>query len=73
MDFSETFVVYVIKVGRCNQLNESFMSSKGQGHSLTLFKITWVQYFLNCFSSITAVLKYPQHSGKGYRTNGPLV
>ena len=36
MDFSETIVVYVIKVVRCSQLNESFMSTKGQGRSLTL-------------------------------------
>ena len=36
MDVSETVVVYDIKVVRCNQLNESFMSTKGQGHSLTL-------------------------------------
>ena len=35
-DFSETVVVYDIKVGRCSQLNENFMSTKGQGHSLTL-------------------------------------
>ena len=27
MDFSETIVVYDIKVGRCIQLNESFMST----------------------------------------------
>ena len=36
MDVSETIVVYDIKVVRCSQLNESFMSTKGQGHSLTL-------------------------------------
>ena len=30
---SETIVVYDIKVDRCSQLNESFMSTKGQGHS----------------------------------------
>ena len=45
MDFSETTVVYDIKVGRCSQLNESFMSTKGQGHSLTLVQITEIQYF----------------------------
>ena len=44
-DFSETIVVYDIKVGRCSQLNESFMSTKGQGHSLTLVQITQIQYF----------------------------
>ena len=45
MDFSETIIVYDIKVGRCSQLNESFMSTKGQGHSLTLVQITQIQYF----------------------------
>ena len=29
VDFSETIVVYDIKVGRCSQLNESFMGTKG--------------------------------------------
>ena len=45
--FSETIVVYDIKVGRCSQLNEymKFMSTKGQGHSLTLVQITQIQYF----------------------------
>ena len=45
MDFLETIVVYEIKVGRCSQLNVSFMSTKGQGHSLTLVQITRIQYF----------------------------
>ena len=45
MDFSETIVVYDIKVSRCSQLNKSFMSTKGQGHSLTLVQITEIQYF----------------------------
>ena len=45
-DFSETIGVYVeIKVGRCSQLKKSFMSTKGQGHSLTLVQITQIQYF----------------------------
>ena len=43
--FSETIVVYDIKVGRCSQLNESFMSTEGQVHSLTLVQITQIQYF----------------------------
>ena len=45
MDFTETIVVYDIKVGRCSQLNEymKYMSTKGQGHSLTLFQITQIQ------------------------------
>ena len=45
MDFPETVVVYDIKVGRNSQLNESFMSIKGQGHSLALVQITQIQYF----------------------------
>ena len=45
MDFSETKVVYDKKVGRCCQLNESFVSTNGQGHSLTLVQITQIQYF----------------------------
>ena len=47
MDFSETIVVYDIKVGRCSHLNEymKLLSTKGQGHSLTLFQITQIQYF----------------------------
>ena len=49
MDFSETIVVYDIKVGRFSQLNESFMSTKGQGHSLTLAQITHIQYFKTSF------------------------
>ena len=39
MDFSETIVVYDIKVGRCNQLNESFMSTKGQRSKSLRFNI----------------------------------
>ena len=36
MDFSETIVVYDIKVGICSQLNEfiKLMCTKGQGHWL---------------------------------------
>ena len=47
MDFSETIVVYDIKVGRCSQLNEymKLMSTKGQGHSLTLVQISQIKYF----------------------------
>ena len=44
--FSETIVVYDIKVGRCSQLNESYMSTKGQ---LTLVQITQIQYFQTYF------------------------
>ena len=54
IDFSETIVVYDIKIGRCSQLNENMklMSTKGQGHSLTLVQIS-DSVFLNIFSSIT--------------------
>ena len=45
MNFSETILVYGIKVGRCSQLNERFMSTKGQGHSLTLVQITQINIF----------------------------
>ena len=47
MDFSETIVVCDIKVGRCSQLNEymKLMSTKGQGHSLTLVQISQIQHF----------------------------
>ena len=73
MDFSETVVVYDIKVGRCSQLNESFMSTKGQGRSLTLVQITQIQYFETSFPQCSLILTYLQHSGERYRTNGPLV
>ena len=45
--FSETIVVYDIKVGRCSQLNEymKFMSTKGQGRLLTLVQSAQIQYF----------------------------
>ena len=47
VEFSKTIGVYDIKVGRCSQLNESFMSTKGQGHSLLGFlwplpPINWI-------------------------------
>ena len=47
IDFSETIVVSDIKVGRCSQLNEymKLMSTKGQGHSLTVVHIFQIQYF----------------------------
>ena len=75
MGFSETIVVYDIKVGRCSQLNvymklyeyqrsRSFIDL-GPNHSDSIF--------LNFFSSITADFIYPQHLGERYRTNGPLL
>ena len=47
MNFSETIVVYDIKVGRCSQLNKNMKlkSTKGQGHWLTLIQISQIQYF----------------------------
>ena len=51
MYFSETIVVYDIKVGRCSQLNEcmKLMRTKIQCHSLTLVQISQSQYFLTSF------------------------
>ena len=45
-NFSETIVVYDIKVGRCSQSNEymKLMSTKGQGNSLTLVQISQIKY-----------------------------
>ena len=43
MDNSETVVVCDIQVGRYSQLN--VMSTKGQGHSLTLVQISQIQYY----------------------------
>ena len=52
MDFSETAVVCNIEVDRCSQLNYmTLMSTKGQGHSLTLVQIS-DSVFFNFFSSI---------------------
>ena len=44
MDFSETIVVYDIKIGRFSQLNEymKLMRSKGQGQLLTLVQISQI-------------------------------
>ena len=52
IDFSETIVVYDILVSRCSQFNESYMSTKGQGHSLTLVQITQIHFFLILFLNI---------------------
>ena len=74
LDFSETIVVYDIKVGGYSQLNESFMSTRGQGHSLTLVQITQIIYIFKLFfPQEQLILIYPQYSGERYRTNGPLV
>ena len=47
MDFSETIVVYDIKVGRCGKLGEymKHYEYQSQGHSVTLVQITHIQYF----------------------------
>ena len=49
MDFSETIVGYDIKVDKIYAVNYmstwSFMSTKGQGHSLTLVQIIQFPYF----------------------------
>ena len=52
MDFSETIVVYDIKIGRCSQLNEymKLMNIKGQGHSLTIVQGHSDSTFSNFFS-----------------------
>ena len=45
--FSETIVVFDIKVGRCSQLDVymKLMSNNGPDHSLTLIQISQIQYF----------------------------
>ena len=65
--FSETIVVYDIKVGICSQLNKyinlyEYQRSRsfidlGPNHSDSIF--------LNFFSSITLILTYPQVSDTG--------
>ena len=55
MDFSETHIVYNIKVGRCSQLNEYMKLYEYQrSRSLTdLGPSLSDSIFLNCFSPIT--------------------
>ena len=50
MDFSETIVIYDIKVDICGQINEymklyEYQRSMVQGHWLTLVQISQIQYF----------------------------
>ena len=45
MDFSETIVVYDIKVGICSQLNEYLKLYEYQRSRLTLVQISQIQYF----------------------------
>ena len=58
MDFSETIVVYDIKVGRFSLLNEYMnhyiMNIKGQGHSLNFVQGHSDSTFSNLFCSETA-------------------
>ena len=59
MDFSETIVVYDVKVGRCSQLNmymnlHVYMHIKGQDHSLTLVQGQSDSTLSNFFSLETA-------------------
>ena len=51
MDFSETVIVYDIKIDRFSQLNEymKLMSIKGQVNSLTFVQISQIQYFETSF------------------------
>ena len=51
MDFSETIVVYNIKVGRCSQINE-YMKLYGYQRSKSFIDLGAI--FLNFFSPITA-------------------
>ena len=53
MDFSETFVVYHIKVGRCSQLNESFYEYQRSRSFIDLGPNNSDSIFLNFFYSIT--------------------
>ena len=82
MGFSETIIVYDIKVGRYSQLNEYMklinMSTKGQGHLLTLVQISQIQYFFYFFSSITTrpieakfYVEPPWDGGTKVCSNGP--
>ena len=75
IDFSETIVVYDIKVGRCNQLIEYMKVYEYQRSRpfIDLCPNHSDSIFLNFFSSKPLILTYPQHSGERYRTNGPLV
>ena len=56
MDFSETIVVFDIKVGRCGQLNVymKLMNINGQGHSLTFDDGHPISTFQGFFSLETA-------------------
>ena len=77
MDFSETFVVYDIKVGRCSQLNE-YMKYQRSKSFMNLGPNLSVSIFLNFFSSITIrpiEVKFrvnpPWNGGTKTCSNGP--
>ena len=73
MDFSETIVVYDIKVGRCSQLNE-YMKLYEYQRSRSFIDLVpnhSDSVFLNFFSSITT--DFNISSAQQYSTNGPLV
>ena len=75
MDFSETTVVYDIKVGRCSQVNKYMklwvpkvrfvLWPCSKSLRFNIFKL----HFLNNHWFLTN----PQHSGERYRTSGALV
>ena len=75
MDFSETIVVYDIKIGRCSQLNEYMKLYENQRSRsfIDLGPDHSDSNFLNFFPQQPLILYYPQHSDERYRTNGPLV
>ena len=81
LDFSETIVVYVVKVGRCSLLNE-FMNQYEYQRSTCVHwpwsKVTQIQTFSNFFSLETARLieakfhvELPWDWGTKVYTNGP--
>ena len=80
MDFSETIVVYVIKVGRCSQLNE-YMKLYEYQRSRSLIDLgpnLSDSIFLNFFSSVTIRpieakfhMELPWHGGTKACLNGP--
>ena len=80
MDFSETILVYDVKVGRCSQLTE-YMNLKEYHRSRSLIDLgpnLSDSTFLNFFSSITTrpieakiYVKPPWDGGTKACSNGP--
>ena len=54
MEFSETIVVYDVKVGSCSKLNDYMSLNEYQGHSLTLVQGHADSTFQNSFFLVTA-------------------